>query len=195
MSQKLHNLSINTGSKRGPMLTSKLFPFFVITRSSSARQPAFVFQLCVSRGLSQGPGGLRAVGQPAFLTHGFQKFAQHVQPLQKHTNRKTSADSSFHGCDSVRLSQLGQCRSNHNSLFFFVGIVSQTLRLRKCHCAFFKSVLGISPGGAGEVHERAQLPPSNSHSDTHQQACMAPLDRLMVVGGGTWVVVLRSGQL
>lgn len=69
----------------------------------------------------------------------------------------------------------------------------RTARLRKCHRAFFESVLGISPAGAGEVHERAQLPPSNSHSDTHRQACMAPIDRLMVVGGGTWVAVLRSG--
>lgn len=168
MSQKLHNLSINTGSKRGPMVTSKLFPFFVITRSSSARQPAFVFQLCVSRGLSQGPGGLRAVGQPAFLTHGFQEFAQHVQPLQKHTNRKTAADSRFRGCDTVRLSQTRTVSLKAQfTVFFFVRIVSQTLQLCKCHCAFFKSVLGISPGGAGEVHERAQLPPSNSHSDTH----------------------------
>lgn len=58
--------------------------------------------------------------------------------------------------------------------FFFVGAVSQTLRFRNRHRAFLKSVLGISPGGAGEVHERAQLPPPNSHSDTHQPACMAP---------------------
>lgn len=41
-------------------------------------------------------------------------------------------------------------------------------------------VPGLCPAGAGEVHERAQLPASNLHSDTHQQPCMDPIDRLMV---------------
>lgn len=45
--------------------------------------------------LKSGTGGLRAVGQPVVLTHGFQEFAQHVQPLQKHTKSRMAAAPLF----------------------------------------------------------------------------------------------------
>lgn len=70
----------------------------------------------------------------------------------------------------------------------FISVISQTLSSLTASemslWKFFESVLGIYPASAGEVHERAQLPLSNLHSDTHQQACMAPIDRLMMAAGG-----------
>lgn len=82
----------------------------------------------------------------------------------------------------------------------FITVISQTLRSLTASIMspwnFCESVPGFCPASAGEVHERAQLPLSNLHSDTHQQACMAPIDRLMVEGRTEGcVAVLKSGQL
>lgn len=60
-------------------------------------------------------------------------------------------------------------------------------RLRKCHSE--NSVnLSLAPTQLVQVRSMRAMEHSchspNSHSDTHQQACMAPIDRLMVGGGG-----------
>lgn len=81
----------------------------------------------------------------------------------------------------------------------FITVLSQTLcSLTASEMSpwnFWESVPGLCPASAGEIHERAQLPLSNSHSDTHMQACMAPIDRLMVARGTKGcLAVLKSGQ-
>lgn len=60
-------------------------------------------------------------------------------------------------------------------------------RLRKCHSK--NSVnLSLAPTQLVQVRSMRASEHSchspNSHSDTHRQACMAPIDRLMVGGGG-----------
>lgn len=82
----------------------------------------------------------------------------------------------------------------------FIRVLSQTLcSLTASEMSpwnFWESVPGLCPASAGEIHERAQLPFSNLHSDTHRQACMAPIDRLMVARGTKGcLAVLKSGQL
>lgn len=82
----------------------------------------------------------------------------------------------------------------------FIRVLSQTLcSLTASEMSpwnFWESVPGLCPASAGEIHERAQLPFSNLHSDTHRQACMAPIDRLMVARGTEGcLAVLKSGQL
>lgn len=81
------------------------------------------------------------------------------------------------------------CPDRSRMLFYQMNDSDPELcrRLWKCHSE--NSVnLSLAPTQLVQVRSMREsehsCPSPNSHSDTHRQACMAPIDRLMVGGGG-----------